>query len=361
MSEEQAAEEKVDQASEEEKPEESPSKAGGVKGALNRYKEAQAEKSAEKPDEKPEDKEKEEEPCPTCGDDDDKETEADDKQEAKLWIVDKEGNRTPFVFKADGKVYTPDKPDWAIQQTSLGVHSNVKTEEANKNLQEYEQIKPFFDFLSKAIDDGRVMVDGKKISPAEKDFGAGKETEPEDEEEDEELLDPEVKKLREQLKKNEEELKKLKDHELKKMITQARTELENQISEHSKSFYAAYTRLEGDPEDGVMPLRVWDLLSKHKDMDVEEAMRRSHDSMENFVDHLIENNPKFLEKHRKKIITDYLKKKEEDEKAPVGAPSGLPAGTPVKKEGKDKVKGVRARIQLYQQLVKEREAAGRKS
>lgn len=341
-------EEQVTEPSAEEQVKE-PSKIGGVKDALGQFEKAQAEKLASKTETKSEEETKE--PSPTSEGEGGEET----APEAKLFITDKEGNKTPIVFKADGKYHAPDDPSKVITWQQHGIHSNAELESVKSEREEIAKAKPFLDMIQKAYDEGRITIDGKKIGEAQGE-------KPTEEEEVDETLDPEMAKMMKEMNKTKEEMKELKEHELKKAIESAKTGLETEITKHKKEQFAAYTALEGEK----MPLRVWDLLAEQNTdgspkHNVEQAMKMSHDSMIEFVKEVIGSHPDLIKDSKKEAVTEYLEDKEKKEKAPVGSPSALPAGSPPAAGEEKKFKGVKDAMEKAAKYFAEKEAAGQKS
>jgi len=348
MNKQETNEEKVETpSSEKEQMEKEPSEISGVSDAVNQYEKAQAEKSAKATEEKQ--GKKEEEPCKPCAT-----TEEELKTEGKtpepsIFLVDKDGKKVPIIGKADGKEHVPDSIDKVLTWVNYGIHRKSEKDEI-------EQAKTFLDFINRACEEGRILVDGKRINP-KGGFEAEKTTvskeEEEEEEPEDELIDPEMKSLKK-------EVKELKEYELKKIMTTAQEKLESEIEEKRKDHFAAYTRTEEDPEDGDMPLSTWTLLAKHPEYNVEKAMKLSHDSMVNFFNKMAVEHPELLKDRDNKAVANYLKDKEEREKAPVSPPSELPAGTPPTQEEKE-FKGVSDAMRAYEKTVDEREKAGQKS
>lgn len=327
-----------------------PSKIGSVKDALSQFEKAQAEKLASKTEAESKEKEKEE-PSPTS----EEEGKEEVAPEAKLFITDLEGKKTPIVFKADGKFYVPDDPSKVITWQQHGIHSSAELEKIKSEREEIDKAKPFLDMIQKAYDENRIVIDGKKIGEAAPE-------KPKEEEEIDETLDPEMAKLMKEMNKTKEEMKELKEHELKKAIVSAKNGLETEITKHKKEQFAAYTALEGEK----MPLRVWDLLAENNadsspKYNVEQAMKMSHDSMIEFIKGVINSHPDLIKERDKDAVTNYLKDKEEKEEAPVGSPSALPAGSPPATGEEKKFKGVKDAMEKATKYFAEKEAAGRKS
>jgi len=318
---------------------------GGPEEAAAQFFKEKAEKeepSEEKTEEKPEEKPSEE-----------KEEVVDDKPpDAHLWIVDKDGNKTPLIVKADGKFHAPDKADKALQWGGLGVHANTVLEGVKKDREDFEKSKPILDMLLTAYKEGKIVVDGKPVAP-EGEQAAEKETE---EEEELERIDPEVA----QLKKS---VKELQDDKLQAFIQGEKGKIEASITEQGKTHFAAIDRSKEDA-----PKEVWDLLTEKKadgsgpKYTVEEAMKISHDSNIAYAKKLIAANPKEFEVDENAIYARKLKEKEEKEEAPVGPPSDTPVVVDAKSGGLEDFEGGPAEAyELFKKQRKAKVAAGKQS
>ncbi|MEA3421116.1 MAG: hypothetical protein U9Q97_05505, partial [Acidobacteriota bacterium] len=199
-----------------EKTEES-SKIGSMKDAMEKYEEKTRASSEEKPEAK------EEKPSET-------------PEEDELWLVDKAGNKTPAVFKADGKEYRPKEVAKALQYMSLGVHGNVKTEELNRKLAEVEKAEPFLKMIKEAYDGGRLVVDGKRVGE--------KETKGEEEEEDI-FEDEEAKKNREKMEALEKDVSEMKKEKAKSTIEKYKTEIAGEVLDKIKGLGFAFATKSG--------------------------------------------------------------------------------------------------------------------
>lgn len=318
---------------------------GGPEEAATQFFKEKAEEekpSEEKTEEKPEEKPSEEK----------QEVVEEAPPDPNLWIVDKDGNKTPFIVKADGKLHAPDKADKALQWGGLGVHANTVVEGVKKEREEFEKSKPILDMLLTAYKDGKIVVDGKPVAPT----GEQKPPEGEEEEVEDETKDPEV----EELKKS---VKELQDDKLQAFIQGEKGKIDTGIIEHKKVNFGAIVRSEEDA-----PKEVWDLLTEKKadgsgpKYTVEEAMKISHDSSIAFAKKLLAANPKEFEVDENAIYARKLKEKQEKEEAPVGAPSETPAvveATPG--DLKDFEGGPAEAYELFRKQHKVKEAAGKKS
>ncbi len=280
---------------------------GGPEEAAAQFFKEKAEK--EKPSEEEAEKKPEEKPS------EEKEEVVDEKPpDPHLWIVDKDGNKTPFIVKADGKLHAPDKADKALQWGGLGVHANTILEGVKQEKEQFEKAKPILDMLLTAYKDGKIVVDGKAVAPE-----GTQKAEEETEEEGDETKDPEV----EQLKKS---VKQLQDERLKSFVEGEKAKIDSGIGEHRKANFGAIVRSEEDA-----PKEVWDLLTEKKadgsgpKYTVEEAMKISHDSNIAFAKNLIAANPEEFKIDENAIYARKLKEKEEKEEAPVSPPSDTPA------------------------------------
>lgn len=269
-----------------------------------------------------------------------------------LWIVDKDGNKTPLIVKADGKLHAPDKADKALQWGGLGVHANTVLEGVKKDKEEFEKSKPILDMLLTAYKENKIMVmdeDGKPV-PLEGTQKPGEETE----EEEESLIDPEVA----QLKKS---VKQLQDERLKQFVEGEKAKIDTGIGEHRKANFGAIVRSEEDA-----PKEVWDLLTEKKadgsgpKYTVEEAMKISHDSNIAFAKKLIVANPKEFEVDENAIYAKKLKEKEEKEEAPVGPPSETPAVVETTPDDTEYANPAEA-YEAFKKQHKVKEAAGKTS
>ena len=338
--------EKEVEPSEEEKDDKPSEFTGGPEEAAAQFFKEKAEK--EKPSEeeievKPEEKPSEEK----------EEVVEETPPDPHLWIVDKDGNKTPLIVKADGKLLAPDKADKALQWGGLGVHANTVLEGVKKDKEDFEKSKPILDMILTAYKEKKIMVMDEDGKPVALEGTQKTEEEPGD---DESLIDPEVA----QLKKN---VKELQDDKLQAFIQGEKGKIEASITEQGKTHFAAIDRSKEDA-----PKEVWDLLTEKKadgsgpKYTVEEAMKISHDSNIASAKKLIAANPKEFEVDEDAIYARKLKEKQEKEEAPVSPPSDTPVVIDAKSEDLEKFEGGPAdAFELFKKQHKGKEAAGRKS
>jgi hypothetical protein len=318
---------------------------GGPEEAAAQFFKEKAEK------EEPSEKETEEKPEEKPSEETKEEVVDETPPDPHLWIVDKDGNKTPLIVKADGKFHAPDKVDKALQWGGLGVHANTVLEGVKTEREEFEKSKPILDMILTAFKDGKLVVDGKPISAADKE--ALKE---EIEEEVDETKDPEV----EQLKKS---VRQLQDERLKQFVEGEKGKIDAGIVEHRKANFGANVR----SEEGYAK-EVWDILTEKKPdgsgpkYTVEEAMKISHDSNIAYAKKLIAANPEEFAVDENAIYAKKLKEKEEKEEAPVGAPSETPVAVEAPPGDMKDFKGGPA--EAYELFVKQRKGkveAGKKT
>lgn len=315
-----AEEEQAIKTSEEEQSEGSSEPADTVEAVEQFIAEKTKESSVETDETKTETKEKaaEEEE----GKKEEEKPEEEAPQEATLFIVDKDGNKTPFIVKADGKDHFPDTAEKALQWTGLGIHGNTKTAEINKERVEMEKAKPFLDMIQKAHEEGRLIIDGKPTNVE------GKEEVAEESEEGEFPVDAELKKRDDKIDKLEKKDQVRTEAEVMKQITDAKNDIMKEIEGHSAENFAAINVA----EEGA-PRGVWDLLAlKEADgktltyKSVEDAMKEAHKINVAYIKALIKKHPKEFDIDEDKIYAKKLQEKQEGEEEHVGAPSGGPTG-----------------------------------
>jgi hypothetical protein len=245
--------------------------------------------------------------------------------------VDEKGNKTPLIFKADGKFEAPDVPDKVLTWLGLGVHAHKRLEEIKGKEEYFKQTEPFLKALQKAEADGRLYVEdekGTKIKVSELKEEVKKEAD--EEEEEIEITDPELQKANKRITDLEKKLKEREAKEFDGFLEGQKKKIQDEIDGHKKTHFAAFDR-----DDQEFPQEVWQLLAKNPEMSVEEATKKSHESVLNFVKKVIEKSPdSFIDKDR--IYADKLEEKAKKEKAPVSSPSEIPAGLPPAKEEKKK-------------------------
>lgn len=351
-------EEQVDKSSEEKTKEqtEEPSEISDVEDGVAKFSKAQAEKLAKETKAKDtEKKESSEEECKTCESVSEEELET---KESPFSIVDKDGNKTPLIFKAGGKEYIPDSVEKAITWGNLGVHANTELEKIKQEREEYEKAKPFIPFmqeLDKAFREGRLTFDGKPIKQEE-----GTETE---EKEEEESLDPEMVAMKKELKELKEKGVKKEEIDMKERILKQYDSLTSEIETHTEKNFAAVVESAEDH-----PPEVWGLLGKTvkaKDGDepkytVEEAMKLSHDAMLKAAKKLVKEHPEEFKEFipdKDAIYAEKVKEKQDLEEAPVSPPSEMPAET---KTAKKKIKDVADGVEQFSKMMEDRRRAAEK-
>jgi len=304
-----------------------------------------------KPGEKPEEKSEESVEESETEDKDlesEEEVKEEEKPEPTLWLIDKDGKKTPFIVKARGKFYTPEDPDKALSWGSIAIDASEsnkavkeKEEELTKREQALTQYEAFFQALDKADKEGKLYVEdaeGKKIKISDLKKEGEK---PDEEEEDDSLTDPEIKELRKRVKSLEATSEEAKKEKVKSLVAEAKGKIDKEIDAHRKTYPALFDL---DGEDS--PKDIWAVLEENPKMTVEEAAKLSHESEVNFVKKRLEKNPD-LYMDRKAIYADVLAEKNKKEEASVEPPSELPAGAPGQGDKKDKFKGM-----TYDQIIK---------
>jgi len=323
---------------------------------IKKFEEEAKEKPSEETETKPEEKIEEEKKPAEKSETEEKKPESKEelkeekKPEPTLWLIDKDGKKTPFIVKARGKFYTPEDSEKALSWGSIAIDASEsnktvkeKEEELNKREQNLNKYEVFLQALDKADKDGTLYVEdekGKKIKVS--DYKPKEGEKPEEEEEDDVLTDPEVKELRKRVKTLEATSEEAKKEKIKSMVDGAKGKIDKEIDEHRKVYPGTFDR---DGENS--PKDVWDILAKNPKMTVEEASKLSHESEVNFVKKRLEKNPD-LYMDRKAIYADMLAEKNKKEEAPVESPSELPAGAPGQGDKKDKFKG-----KSYSEIIKE--------
>lgn len=326
---------------------------GAVGREIKRFQEESEEETSEETEIKPE-KKIEEKPAEESETEDKKleseeEVKEEEKPEPTLWLIDKDGKKTPFIVKARGKFYTPEDPDKALSWGSIAIDANErnktvkeKEEDLTKREQALSQYETFLQALDKADKDGKLYVEdeeGNKIRISDLKKEAKRE---EEEEEDDELVDPEVKELRKRVKSLEAKAEEDKKAKVDTLVEEAKSKVEKQIDEHRKTYPGIF---DVDSEDS--PKDIWSVLAENPKMTVEEASKLSHESEVNFIKKRIEKNPD-LYVDRNAIYADKLAEKNKKEEAPVEAPSEIPAGIPGQGDKKERFKG-----KSYSEIIKE--------
>ena len=294
----------------------------------------------------------EKEPCKPCGEGKTDEEILGEAPKTRFFIVDKEtGREIPAVFKSEGKDYTPDSVDKILTWTGLGIHYNKRAEQ----IKGYEE---FVKMLLKAKEEGRLVIKDEEIASR-----SGKENVEEPTSEDDEILtDPALlaeRKKRTVLEGEMKELRKTVDS-LKSFVINAKTsemkkEIETEIDQFSKQYPLGKKRAN----------QVWKNLAEIDEdgkpvYTVEQAMKKVHEESIIELKDWVKEHPEFVEedKIKKEAVVEYLKDKEEKEKAPVSAPSGglvRTGGSP-----KDEIKGIADIPLKIKQLLESSKVVGKK-
>lgn len=319
----------------------------GLDSAFDRFQKDKAEKSSKETKET--EKQPDEEECEGCSEEEEKK---DEEPQAKLFLLDADGNKIPVIGKADGKTYVPDTPDKVMSWLNFGIHRRQQNEE-------FEKAKPIIDMLLNSYKEGKLIVqseDGKFRMPDGKAISFEGQEEEEEDEDFEEETDPEVKSLREKVKKIEEDRDKERELSTKQKIIELHGSISKEISQFLSKYPNAIVR-----EQENMPLEVWDLLSEKEGdelrfKNVEDAVKASHESMVKFIKRQVEKNPS-LYINEDEVYAKKLKEKQEKESAPVGSPSELAAGTEEKK--KKDFEGPDDAIEQFFKDKRERERAAK--
>lgn len=312
-------------------------------------KEEPSEETEIKPGEKPEEKPAEESETEDKDLESKEKPEEEEKPEPTMWLIDKDGNKTPFIVKARGKFYTPETAEKALAYGSIAIDANErnktvkeKEEELVNREKELNKYETFLQALDKADKEGKLYVEdaeGNKIRISDLKKEVGKE---EEEEEDDELVDPEVKELRKRVKSLEAISAEDKKEKVKSLVDKAKGKIDKEIDGHREAYPGVF-----DIDGEESPKDVWSILEENPKMTVEEASKLSHESEVSFIKKRIEKNPDlYIDKDA--IYADKVEEKTKKEEAPVEAPSEIPAGTPGQGETKDKFKGM-----TYDQIIKE--------
>ena len=289
------------------------------------------------------------------------------ERKSALRLVNEKGEVVLDRFKSDGKEILLDDAEALKTYLGFGYHHNQtgedlkrREEDLQKEVNAFKQANPMLGQIMTAIQEGRIRV----VEPGEKgpakgtaEPGTGKV-----EEEDDSMLDPATRAIKQELRETRKMLtelqsahKELRDNYTLKEVDSVTKTLKANIEEAKKTHKFA------DDE------QVWTYLAeKGPDgklmYNEEQAVKMSHDrNVARFNEWLKAEHPEFTvlsDSKKKEIIAEYLESKENAEAAPVGKPSGIPAGTstPAKKEIKDLHDGV---TQFFEQYAADKEAANK--
>ena len=298
------------------------------------------------PKEKKASAEGEKEPCKTCGEGKTDEEILGEAPKTRFFIVDKEtGREVPAVFKSEGKDYIPDSIDKMLTWTGLGIHSNKRAEQ----MRGYEE---FVKMLLKAKEEGRLVIKDEEIASSR---SKKEDVEEPTSEDDEILTDPALLSERKKRIALERKVEEITRYTINKDVNAMKREIEAEIDKFSKQYPLGKKRKKD----------VWSLLAENDEdgrpiYTVEQAMKKVHSDNEIEIKEHIKDYPEFVDvdKIKKEAVIEYLKDKEEKEKAPVSAPSGGPVrtgGSP-----KDEIKGIADIPLKIKQLLESSKAAGKK-
>jgi len=251
-------------------------------------------------------------------------------------LVNEKGEPTSLVFKADDKDLSESDPEKIRQYVEHGYHSSQRNEALNAKEKLVDSQLGILDAIDLAMKEGRLIIKEPGKPGETPPAGAEKETE------EDLLADPEVKALKERVKKTEEELKKTAGFFVKKTIDEGYLELKGQIEGKKAEFPNAR---ESD---------VWKLLELQDEKtgkatyEAASAMKKSHEDETAYLD-----SKPISEKRRQEIIAEYLKSKAEAEEAPVGSPAGAAPGgvSGVVKEEEKPITGVEDAIERYKRSI----------
>lgn len=249
--------------------------------------------------------------------------------ELSLKLVNEKGEPTPFVFKADGKDITEADLAKIRQYVEIGYHGSQRLEALNAKEKLLNDQLAVIEMIDRAQKEGRLVI---------KEEGAKPEPEKTEDADDDVYTDPQVKELKERVKKTEEEVKKTAGLFIKESIDKAYQDLKGQIEAKKTEFPAAR-----EPE-------VWKLLELQDEKtgkplhDVASAMKAAHEKETEYL-----MAAPLPDKRRQQIITDYLEEKRKAEEAPVGAPAGAAPGQAGQAAGDEKkpISGVTDAIERF--------------
>jgi len=224
-------------------------------------------------------------------------------------LVNEKGEPTPLVFRADDKDLSESDPDKIRQYVEHGYHASQRAETLNAKEKLVDSQLGILEAIDLAMKEGRLII---------KELGKPGETPPavaEKETEEDLLADPEVKALKERVKKTEEDLKRTAGLFVTGAIEKEVQELKSQINAKKAEFPNAR---ESD---------VWKLLELQEEKtgkasyNAASAMKKSHEDETIYL----ESKP-ISEKRRQEVIAKYLADKAKAEEAPVGSPAGAAPG-----------------------------------
>ena len=257
------------------------------------------------------------------------------KAEAKgsgvsLRLVNEKGEPTPLAFKADGKDIAESDPEKIRQYVELGYHASQRLEALNAKEKLLNDQLAVIEMIDRAQKEGRLII---------KEEGAKPDAKTKEEDADNDVYtDPQVKELKERVKKTEEEVQKTAGLFIKESIDKAYKDLKGQIEGKKTEFPAA------------RETEVWKLLELQDEKtgkplhDVASAMKAAHEKETEYL-----MTAPLPEKRRQQIIADYLAEKNKAEAAPVGSPAGAAPGAAGQGSGEEKkpITGVADAIERF--------------
>ena len=277
------------------------------------------EKESDESQETKESKENAEEICTTCGDKNKEEKEPETKEDEKTplyKIVNEKGEQVPFVVKADGKEHSIDDIEKMRKYLEHGIHASQKLEEANKligsNQQKEQELESVIQEVQKLMDFYQ-----KKEKPSG-------ESESDDEDSLDDILDPDIKALKKELhtlRKEYEDKIKTQEDTLKKITLSV---LGDGLQKDMEKALEKYPSLKIIPRKEEKILLLMNKKDKngdfvHKGLDA--AAKAVNDEWEQGFQNYIKEHPEYQKKSKGEAVQDYLEKKQEKEQAPISSPS----------------------------------------
>ena len=240
-----------------------------------------------------------------------------DVKKAILRLVNEAGEDVPFPFKVDGKDLEESDIEKIRTYVQMGYHGNVRNEDLKKREADLEKGAQLL---------MKVMETWKPNSQQTPKETSAKEK---PEEEDDGILDPDVKKLKDEVKGLKLQNQKRDAVILEGMLKDAESGIKSEIAENLEKFpFVA-------DDDGNTRKQLWDLLAQQNDDDtptysVKEAMAKLHGDLEKQFGKWVKKNPEVIKKKteedEQEIIARYLKNKGTKEEAPMSPPSEQAAG-----------------------------------
>ena len=251
-------------------------------------------------------------------------------------LVNEKGEPTPLVFRADDKDLSEADPDKIRQYVEHGYHASQRAETLNAKEKLVDSQLGILEAIDLAMKEGRLIIKEPEKPGETPPAGAEKETE------EDLLADPEVRALKERVKKTEEEIKRTAGLFVKGAVEKGYQELKGQIEAKKVEFPNAR---ESD---------VWKLLELQEEKtgkpvhDVASAMKKAHEDETSYL----ESKP-LSPKREQAVIAKYLADKAKAEEAPVGSPAGAaPGGVGgAAKEEEKPITGIEDAIERYRRSL----------